>query len=294
MTTKFQVFFSYKTSDSERVRELQESLRELLPNFPIEDVATAVPYVDNWKAAATAILQSCDMFVCIVSEDTHKSEPVNWEIREAYRLSKPIIITPLDKRFELPSACHDLRIGYISWNATEVAGQIGEMLLPRALFIGQDWSAGVPQPAEISQQYNLMVQSWESLIGRRQTVNTVYTTANSALLAGIGLMLSSVDKMGYGWAAAGVAVMAFLGAALSFNWRRTIISYGTLSRAKAKVVIALETYMPAQLFDAEWRVLEAKRYKSTTATDQQTALFFLLLFSSIFLISCGIAIGQWI
>jgi hypothetical protein len=294
MTNEFQVFFSHKTSDSERVRELQESLKELLPNFPIEDVSTTVPYIEGWKAAATAILQSCDMLVCIVSKDTHKSEPVDWEIREAYRLSKPIIVTTLYESFELPSACNDLRIGSIPWDATVVAGQIGEMLLPRALFLGHDWSAGAPQSAVISQQYNLMVQSWESLIGRRQTVNNVYITANSAILAGLGLMLSSVDKMGYGWAAAGVTVIAFLGAALSFNWRRTIISYGTLSRAKAKIVTALETYMPAQMFDAEWRVLEARRYKSTTATDQQTALFFLLLFGSIFLVSTGLMIGTWI
>jgi len=177
----------------------------------------------------------------------------------------------------------NFKIEAILWNAAKVAGYIGEMLIPRALFLKHDWSKGPPEATAIWQQYRLMVLSWESLIQRRQTVNTVYITANSALLAGIGILASSLDKLGSIWAALGVMVMAFLGIALSFNWHRTVLSYGTLSRAKSKVVTALEEYMPARLFDAEWRVLEAKRYKSTTATDNQTALFFLVLFVALFL-----------
>jgi hypothetical protein len=292
--TKFRLFFSHRTSDKERVTELQESLKELLPNLPIEDVATAVPCIDDWKTIASEIIHSCDGLICIVNEDTYMSEPVDWEIREAHRLNKPLVVTTLSEHFKLPSACNELRIEAIPWKATDVAGYIGEMLVSRVLFLKHDWSTGPPQSEIVWQQYNLMVQSWESLIERRQTVNTVYITANSALLAGIGILISSVDKLGFGWAAVGLTVVAFLGVALSFNWRRTILSYGTLSRAKAKVVIALETFMPARLFDAEWRVLEAKRYKSTTATDNQTALFFLLLFVALFLVAFGMAIGQWV
>jgi hypothetical protein len=292
MTYKFQVFFSYKTADSDRVSELLEGLSKLLPLFPIENIAIKVPHIDNWKSPATEILQSSDMLVCIVSEDTHKSEPVDWEIREAHRLGKPIIVTILNEHYKMPSSCHELKIKSILWNAKVVADNIGEMLVQKALFLKHDWRSGAPQSAILLEQYNIMVQSWESLIERRQTVNTVYTTANSALLAAIGLMLSSVDKMGYLWAAAGVTVIAFLGTVLSVNWRRTIISYGLLSRAKYKVVSALESYMPAQLFDTEWSILDTKRYVSTTDMDKQTAFFFIVLFCAIFLVSAGFTIRQ--
>lgn len=294
MDTISKVFFSHKTSDSERVGELQKCLKDALPNFLIVNVAAAVPHSDDWKTIATDILQSCHTFVCIVGDDTHTSEPVDWEIREAYRLKKPILVTTLSTDYEFPPACKDLRIACDPWDATIIAGQISEMLLPRALFPDHDWMDGTPQPAEISQQYDLMVQSWESLITRRQMVNTVYTTANSALLAGVGVMISSVEKVGINWVIAGVAVLTFLGAALSYNWYRTISSYGLLSRAKAKVVIALETYMPAQIFDAEWKVLEANKYTSTTVTDRQTALFFFVLFTFVFVISFIATIVRWI
>lgn len=251
-----------------------------------------MPYNENWKASATPILESCDGMVCFVGEDTFRSEPIDWEIREAHRLGKPVVITTLSDQYQLPEACRQLQLEVAQWDAKEVAGRVGELLLPRALFLGHDWSLGLPGEEAIRNQYNIMVQSWEALIARRQTVNTLYITATSALLAGTGVLISSVEKVGQGWAAAGVAIIAFLGTALSFNWRRTILSYGTLSRAKSKVVAALEMYMPARLFDTEWRVLEARRYKSTTETDKQTALFFLLLFLVLFLIASGFVLGK--
>jgi len=290
----FRLFFSYRTSEQSRVGELQNRLKELLPNLPFEDASVDVPYVDDWKTAAASVLETCDGLVCIVGEDTHESEPIDWEVREAHRLGKPVVVATLSDGCQLPTACRELKVESTRWDATDVAGRIGELLVPRALFHRHDWSLGLPDPAAVWNQYNLMVQSWESLIGRRQTVNTLYISANSALLAGVGVLISSVDKMGLAWAVAGVAVVAFLGAALSFNWRRTILSYGTLSRAKSKVVAALEAYMPAQLFDTEWRVLEARRYKSTTETDKQTALFFFLLFLALFLVAGGITVGRLI
>lgn len=288
----FQIFFSNRSADADRVRELQTQLRELLPNLPFEDVSKSVPYADDWKSPATSILQSCDAIVCFVGPDTRESEPVDWEIREAHRLGKPMVVTRASSEYNLPPSCSDLQISAIEWNTAEVAGRIGELLVSRSLFLRHDWQTGNPQSSTIWNQYNLMVTSWEALISRRQTVNTLYVSANAALLAGIGVLISSIDRAGIVGAAAGTALLSFLGAALSFNWRRTVFSYGTLSKAKAKVIAALEEYMPAQLFDAEWRVLEARRYKSTTETDTQTALFFMLLFFTLSVVAFGIGIGQ--
>lgn len=288
----FKLFFSHRSIDSWRVSELQAALRELLPNLPFHDVSAGVPYSDDWQVPAAAILESCDGLVCVIGADTHESEAVDWEIREAYRLGKPLIVTRLSTTYALPPSCNDLQIEAHDWNANGVAGRIGELLVPRALFLNHDWASGKPEAQGLWNQYNLMVQSWESLISRRQTVNTVYVTANAALLAGIGVLISSADKTGPLWGATGVSLLAFLGTALSLNWRRTVMSYGTLSRAKSRIVTALEAYMPAQLFDAEWRVLEAHRYKSTTDADRQTASFFMLLFASISLVAAGISIGQ--
>lgn len=178
----------------------------------------------------------------------------------------------------------------MSWNAIELAGRIGELLVPRLLFGGN--AAATQDPSVIANQYGLMVQSCEALNERRQTVITMYLGATSALMAGIGVLVSSADKVGTVFAALGIVVLAVLGIALSFNWWRTVTSYGTLSRAKWKVVGALETRMPARIFDTEWQVLEAKRYTSTTEMDKQTAILFLSLFVIFSLLAAVVAIAQ--
>jgi hypothetical protein len=288
----FRLFFSNRSADQARVDDLQVQLRGLLPNLPFVDVSRDVPFTDDWKTPARSILESCDALICVVGPETHSSEPIDWEIREARRLGKPLVIARVASTCRLPPCCEELHIATIDWDTAQVAGHVGELLVSRALFSRHDWGSGSPDPAALWNQYNLMVQSWESLITRRQTVNTLYVSAAAALLAGVGILVSSIERTGISGTAGGTALLAALGAALSFNWRRTIVSYGILSRAKSKVIAALEAHMPAQLFDAEWRVLEAKRYKSTTETDTQTAFIFMLLFGAIALVSSGIALLQ--
>ena len=125
----------------------------------------------------------------------------------------------------------------------------------------------------------------------------MYVTANAALLAGIGALVTSVDKIQVQNLAWGSVIITMVGVLLNVNWFRTIVSYGVLSRAKSKVVAAIEDFLPARLFDAEWMVLEANQYRSTTDTDKQTAWFFILLFAAFLLISFGaslaLAWAQW-
>jgi hypothetical protein len=289
---RFRLFFSNRTVDQERVDQLQSTLRELLPNMPFDDVSKGVPFIDDWRTPASSILASCDALICVVGPETHKSQPIDWEIREAHRLGKPLVVARENEACALPQGCADLHLSVVRWESAELAGIIGELLVSRALFLHHDWRSGSPDPTMIWNQYDLMVRSWEALIARRQAVNTIYVSASAALLAGVGVMISAMDRLDPNGAATGAALLSLLGAGLSFNWRRTVISYGTLSKAKSRVVAALEAHLPAQLFDAEWRVLEARRYKSTTDTDKQTALFFMLLFLAVAVVAWGIALGR--
>jgi hypothetical protein len=272
------------------VDELQEALRDLLPNLPFDDASKGVPVADDWKTTARSILRTCDALVCVVGPDTHSSEPVDWEIREAHGQGKPLLVAQLAEDHELPPCCYELGIAPVLWKTSSLAGQLGELLVFRALFPHE--YDPVADSNMLWNQYSVMVDSWERLIARRQTVNTLYVSASAALLAGVGALVSVTGRASVTGQSAGVAVLACIGAALGFNWRRTIVSYGTLSRAKSKVVAALESKLPARLFDAEWRVLEARRYKSTTETDRQTATFFLLLFLAIAAVALGSLAAQ--
>jgi len=291
---KFKIFFSNRSVDQEQVDALQKKLTSLLPELPFEDVSKGVPFHDDWKAPASEILETCDALVCVVGPETFNSEPVDWEIREAKKLAKPLVVARMQESHLAPPSCTDLHIPIKTWEVTELAGEIAGLLVSKALFLRHDWSTGGPDVDHIWKQYNLMVQSWEALISRRQGVNTLYVSASAALLAGVGGITSAIGKADPRGLFAGAILLSFLGAALTFNWRRTIGSYGTLSTAKSKVVGALELYLPAQVFDTEWKVLEAKRYSSTTETDKQTAQFFMLLFVAIGAVSIGALVGEFL
>ena len=288
----FSIFVINRNVDRYRVDRLLAELRSLLPNMPFDDVSKAVPISDNWRVVATSILESCDAVVCLVGKDTYESEAIAWEIREANRLEKPLVIVKMSPEHTMPPVCDELHVPFINWNSTTLAGLIAELLLEPALFardISKDTHDGLNM---IWNQYDLMVKSWEALIQRRQNVNALYISAVAALLAVTGVTFSAIDKTGLLKAMILIFILGLIGAGLSFNWRKTLISYGTLSRAKSKVVSALEKHLPAQLFDAEWKILEAKKYRSTTDTDKQTALFYILLFLTISCVSASMSLTR--
>jgi hypothetical protein len=287
---EFKLFFSNRNKDQKKVDELQSVLRKRMPQVPFSDVSKDLPQSTEWEELALPLLKSCDAVVCVIGKDTKESEPVEWEVRQAQELGKPLFAARLHPDCEMP-LCEELGIEVDDWNTKRLAKEVVKLVAPKALFPGHDWDRGAPSHDAIWNQYSMMVQSWESLIARRQTVNTLYVSATAALLAVIGAVISTFDKTGIATSAAGVAVLSLLGAALSFNWRRTLVSYGILSAAKSDVVHALEEYMPARLFDAEWQVLESKRYTSTTKADTQSATFFMLLFLAIALVAAGVAVA---
>ena len=281
----FKLFFSNRSVDAEGIQNLIDNLHNILPNFPFEDISIQVPYTEDWKDKSSELIRNCDGFVCLISLDTDKSETIAWEIQEAYRNNKPIYIVTLSWNYPIPEICQTLNLQPKIWKPERTAVEIAEILLPKALFSQHDWSQGKPKSNDIIDLYKILVQSWEALIQRRQIINTIYLSASSAVLAGIGVLISSLEDIGNAWSLLSIIILAALGCFLSSNWHRTIKSYGTLSIAKSKVVLAFEEFLPAQIFNAEWWVLEVNHYRSTTHIDLRTARLFLGLFLIVIIIS---------
>jgi hypothetical protein len=109
------------------------------------------------------------------------------------------------------------------------------------------------------EQYKLLVQTSETLVGRRQTVNTFFLSINSLLLAAIGLFAKEGipgPLTGFGVLALGIA-----GLVLCVAWRRLVHSYRQLNAGKFEVIHLLEKHLPASVFKAEWEALGAGRDK---------------------------------
>lgn len=281
------IFFAHRTADRERVLELQTQLKNLLPNLSYEDLSEHVPSHPNWKEAAGKLIDRADAVVCIVGATTCDSEPVAWEIQRAVEAKRPLFISVLDPHHVLPRIVRDQGLDHDAWEATALAASLGTIIIQREVFNSRE------DVQSILMQYGIMVQSWESLVNRRQGVNQLYLSAAAALIAAIGAMVGlAKDLRGFNIAIA-VLIMASLGLLLCWNWRKTISSYGTLSLAKSKVISAMETVLPVRLFDAEWKVLQHKMYTSTTQTDKRTIEIFMGLFTCVSVLALGFIAGAW-
>src|SRR5699024_7293099 len=124
--------------------------------------------------------------------------------------------------------------------------------------------------------YQLMIDSSEKLIQRRQRTNAFFITAIGSLLAIAGLL----EKAGalesgsigilYGFAVVGVL--------LCNSWRNLIVNYGKLNKAKFDVILRLEQEFGAQIYYAEWVALgkgvRPEKYRSFTSTERNVPLYF--------------------
>lgn len=117
--------------------------------------------------------------------------------------------------------------------------------------------------------YKLIVASSESLVARRQGVNTFFLTINGALLTAAGLILSNGRNQA--WNLAGIVILALTGFVLSLAWNSLIRSFGQLNSGKFKVINRIEQLLPAAIFIAEWKALgEGKKpgiYRTFTSRE---------------------------
>ncbi len=149
------------------------------------------------------------------------------------------------------------------------------------------------QSKEVLDLYKIMVGSSESLVQRRQAVNTFFLTINGALLTASGLIVQSAqdEKMG-AW---GVAVLAVAGLILCGAWRSLITSFGQLNRGKFKVINTMERHLKSAIYAAEWEALgrgeDPKIYRSFTSREIWVPTALLALHAITFLTCLLVALG---
>jgi hypothetical protein len=145
---------------------------------------------------------------------------------------------------------------------------------------------------EVLDLYKVMVGSSESLVQRRQGVNTFFLTINGALLTASGLIVQSSQNEEMG--AWGVAVLSIAGLILCGAWRSLITSFGQLNRGKFKVINSIERHLKSAIYSAEWVALgrgeDPAIYRSFTSREiwVPTAL---LALHAVTLVTCVLVVA---
>ncbi|MBN1460250.1 MAG: hypothetical protein JXA57_12000 [Armatimonadetes bacterium] len=169
--------------------------------------------------------------------------------------------------------------------------------VPLPLFEKTLFPSGPPIDPTSKQQtidlYKIMVSSSESLVSRRQAVNTFFLTMNGALLTAFGLIVKSAgaDRLN----ALGIFILAVAGAILCGAWRSLIISFGQLNRGKFQVINTIERYLNTAIYAAEWEALERgenpKVYRSFTSREIWVPNALLVLYILAALAALAVAFG---
>jgi hypothetical protein len=106
--------------------------------------------------------------------------------------------------------------------------------------------------------YKTAVEMADRVSARRSTANAFFLTAQTALVAVIGITTPSLLKAPW-WTALAVAVA---GLVLSVSWWLQLRSYRDLNRAKFNVINAMEEELPIKIFSDEWDILRKDPVKS--------------------------------
>jgi hypothetical protein len=143
--------------------------------------------------------------------------------------------------------------------------------------------------------YKIMVASSESLVTRRQGVNTFFLTINGAALTATGLILSNQGSARL--QAAGIFVLTVTGGILALAWRSLIVSFGQLNTGKFAVINRIEGLFPASIYLAEWKALgegkAPKKYRTFTSREVWTPWAFFVVYSIASIVAAVVALGWW-
>jgi hypothetical protein len=134
--------------------------------------------------------------------------------------------------------------------------------------------------------YKTAVEMADRVSSRRATANAFFLTAQTALIAAIGLTTPNLMKASW-WTALAISLA---GVTLSASWWLQLRSYRDLNWAKFVVINAMEEDLPVKMFTDEWSALQSglrtgrnKRYVQLGTTERLIPGIFALLYVLLFL-----------
>jgi hypothetical protein len=108
-------------------------------------------------------------------------------------------------------------------------------------------------------QYRIMIETSETMMERRQQLGTMYTTICTAVLAFLGAACTFDEKILSVFCAfvSGLIIIFFC-----HNWKKSMDSYDLNNRGKFAVIEEIEKYLPANMFECEYRYKTMNGIKS--------------------------------
>lgn len=288
------IFVVHSGCDSDRVKEAVKQLEELESRVNILVLKNGGVF---WKIEAEQLLKKSQMVLFIVGKNSHKSKNIDWELKKAVKFNKLILYYKLEDHNELNKCLFGVdRFSKKEALLAEEAKAVNDIAYRIRKYENGEYmvfnnSIENIDRNELLEQYKIFLETSESLIARRQAVNSFYVSANTALITIMGGLIAVFGETGL--RAILLILTSVVGIILSVSWIGILNSYGVLNGSKMKVISMIEHELPAALYDTEWTVmsdkLNSKKYSSFTDSEKKAPKAFISLY--ILLIITAIVMG---
>jgi len=221
-------------------------------------------YRTFWRPEVRRLIKSSQMVLYILSKDGHKSKNIDWEIRQAKRQQKAIIILN-EGEYTLNTSLYEkdpftkepILVGKEIKSLEELFEIIRNYESGKHIHLFNEDNIKFDN---LFEQYKLFSDTSESLVSRRQNVNSFYISANTALITIAATAFSLNDNLISQLVI--TIVLTFPGIMLNRSWLKVMESYSLINSSKMRILGMLEKRLSASLFDAEWEAMSSEFNKS--------------------------------
>jgi hypothetical protein len=119
------VFISFHVDDENQVNLLRHQGKNS-DQLEFIDYSVKEPFDDKWKTQCTERIKQSSVVVVAIGENTHDREAVDWEIRKAHELGKPVIGMRIrrDQNDKVPHAMTEHGDKVVRWNLETIQAEL--------------------------------------------------------------------------------------------------------------------------------------------------------------------------
>ena len=293
------IFIIHSGMDMENVAEKKKELNQINigSNGNKKANVLLLEYRRIWKPEVKKLIKSAQIVLYILSKDGYKSKNIDWEIRQAKKQQKAIVVLNEGKKYTLnktlyekdPFTKEDILIGKEIESIVELFKIIEDYENGEHIHL---FNEDEIEPEKLFEQYKLFSDTSESLVARRQNVNSFYITANTALIT-IAATAFSLNNNLFSQLIITIA-LSIPGILLNRSWLKILESYGLINSSKMKILGMLEKKLSASLFDAEWRVMSNQYNKQQYTSFADGEKHIPKIFNAVFILVDIICIAVFI
>jgi DNA-directed RNA polymerase subunit L len=126
--TKPRVFISFHVDDEAQVNLLRHQAKTS-DQLEFTDYSVKEPFDEKWKTQCTERIRQSTIVVVAFGENTHQREAVDWEIRKAHELGKPVIGMRIysDKNHKISPAMRENNDRIVPWNLETIQAELDKV-----------------------------------------------------------------------------------------------------------------------------------------------------------------------